>query len=156
MEAAGISAVFVEPVRTGVWTTGVASLPSSERFRWLRTSKKPEANWWPELLDPRAWRRTLSEFRELGLISSAEMDEALSLLRDPSLVDRIIGDFARIGIVGEQTNLLIGYLAATSRKLARPLGVLIQSSSAAGKSSVMEAVLDFVPEEEAGTEPVAG
>ncbi len=33
MEGAGIAAVFVEPVRTGVWTTGVASLPPSERFR---------------------------------------------------------------------------------------------------------------------------
>src|SRR5262249_25618898 len=43
MEAAGIAPIFVEPVRTGVWTTGVASLPPSERFRWLRASpKKPD------------------------------------------------------------------------------------------------------------------
>lgn len=81
-------------------------------------------------------------------LSDAERDEALALLRDPHLLDRVVDDFGRIGVVGEQTNLLIGYLAATSRKLQRPLGVLIQSSSAAGKSSVMEAVLDFVPEED--------
>lgn len=36
MEAAGIAPVFVEPIRTGVWTTGVASLPAAERHRWLR------------------------------------------------------------------------------------------------------------------------
>ena len=82
MEAAGISPVFVEPVRTGVWTTGVASLPASERFRWLRTSAKP-ANWRPELLDPAAWRRTLSQFRALGLVSETEIAETLSLL-DPA------------------------------------------------------------------------
>jgi len=50
--------------------------------------------------------------------------------------------------VGEATNLLAGYLAAVSRKLDAPLAVLIQSSSAAGKSSLMDAVLNLVPEEE--------
>ncbi|WP_240980022.1 hypothetical protein [Ramlibacter agri] len=48
----------------------------------------------------------------------------------------------------EATNKLVGYLAAVSRKLDRPLAVVIQSSSAAGKSSLMDAVLAFVPEEE--------
>jgi len=55
---------------------------------------------------------------------------------------------AACGVVGEATNLLTGYLAATSRKLERPLAVLIQSSSAAGKSSLMDAVLGLIPEEE--------
>ena len=31
--------------------------------------------------------------------------------------------------------------------LAKPLAVVVQSSSSAGKSSLMEAVLDFMPEE---------
>lgn len=39
-------------------------------------------------------------------------------------------------------------MAATSRKLAQPLAVLIQSSSAAGKTSLMDAVLAFMPPEE--------
>ena len=89
MEGAGIAAVFVEPVRTGVWTTGVASLPPSERFRWLRAASDREtrvgaaADWRPEFLDPGAWRRTLKEFHTLRLISDAEVDEALSVL-DPA------------------------------------------------------------------------
>jgi hypothetical protein len=53
-----------------------------------------------------------------------------------------------VGLVGEDTNKLVGYLAAISRKLDRPLGVVIQSSSAAGKSTLMDAVLAFVPEED--------
>lgn len=73
---------------------------------------------------------------------------ALALLRDPRLLDRILEDFERVGVVGEQTNLLLGYVASISRKLERPLAVVIQSSSAAGKSSLMDAVLDFVPEED--------
>ena len=73
---------------------------------------------------------------------------ALELLRDPHLLDRILADFERCGVVGETTNKLVGYLAAVSRKLERPLAVMVQSSSAAGKSALMSAVLAFVPEEE--------
>jgi hypothetical protein len=87
METAGIAPIFVEPVRTGIWTTGVASLPSSERFRWLRAASgqmgSEEANWRPEFLKPDAWKHRLQQFRELGLISEVETEEALSLL-DPA------------------------------------------------------------------------
>jgi hypothetical protein len=73
---------------------------------------------------------------------------ALELLQSPDLLGRIVSDFDACGIVGEATNKLTGYLAAVSRKLDRPLAVVIQSSSAAGKSSLMDAVLAFMPEEE--------
>ena len=43
---------------------------------------------------------------------------------------------------------LTGYLAAVSRKLDQPLAVIIQSSSAAGKTALMEAILSFVPPED--------
>jgi len=74
--------------------------------------------------------------------------EAFALLRSPDLITRILADFAACGLVGEETNKLVGYLAAISRKLDKPLGVVIQSSSAAGKSSLMDAVLSFVPDED--------
>jgi DNA primase catalytic core len=82
------------------------------------------------------------------LMSAEDTEEAMRLLRDPQLLDRILHDFSRCGVVGEETNKLVGYLAATSRKLDRPLAVILQSSSAAGKSSLMDAILDFMPEEE--------
>jgi DNA primase catalytic core len=77
-----------------------------------------------------------------------ERATALELLKAPDLLGRILQDFERCGVVGEENNKLVGYLAAVSRKLEEPLAVLIQSSSAAGKTSLMEAVLAFVPEEE--------
>ncbi len=81
-------------------------------------------------------------------LSEQERERALGLLKDPALVERIVGDFERVGMVGEQENCLIGYLAAVSRKLDRPLAVIVQSTSAAGKSALQEAVLSMVPEEE--------
>jgi len=81
-------------------------------------------------------------------MTEAERAEAKGLLSDPRLLERIVDDFGRCGVVGEETNKLTGYLAAVSRKLERPLAVIIQSSSAAGKSALMEAILAFVPPEE--------
>lgn len=78
-------------------------------------------------------------------MTPAAHEEALGLLEDPRLLERIVSDFDRCGVVGEETNKLAGYLAAVSRKLEQPLAVVIQSSSAAGKSALMESVLSFVP-----------
>jgi hypothetical protein len=81
-------------------------------------------------------------------LSAQEREAALGLLRDPKLLDRILADFAACGVVGEETNKLVGYLATVSRKLDNPLAIIVQSTSAAGKSALMEAVLAFVPPEE--------
>ncbi|MFP1868242.1 CHC2 zinc finger domain-containing protein [Lonsdalea quercina] len=90
---------------------------------------------------------------ETGDNTAAELDDdakadALTLLQDPNLIGRLTDDLAACGVVGESTNLVAGYLAAVSRKLDKPLAVLIQSSSAAGKSSLMDAVLNLIPPEE--------
>ena len=77
-----------------------------------------------------------------------EQAEALELLKSPDLLERILADFEACGIVGESTNKLTGYLACVSRQLDRPLAVIIQSTSAAGKSTLMESILAFIPEEE--------
>jgi hypothetical protein len=60
----------------------------------------------------------------------------------------VVVDFHACGVVGEDANLAMGYLAAVSRKLDEPLAVIVQSSSAAGKTSLMDAILAFVPEED--------
>lgn len=81
-------------------------------------------------------------------IAKEDEDAALALLRDPGLVDRLVADFDRTGLVGEPVNALVGYLAAISRKLATPLAIIVQSTSAAGKSALMDAVLRLMPEED--------
>ena len=81
-------------------------------------------------------------------LTNEEHAAALDLLKSPDLLNRILNDFAVAGVVGEETNKLAGYLACVSRKLEKPLAVMVQSTSAAGKSSLMDAVLSFMPEEE--------
>jgi len=82
------------------------------------------------------------------VISQSERDAALELLCDESLLSRILIDFNNAGVVGEESNKLVGYLACVSRLLAKPLAVMVQSSSAAGKSSLMDAILKLMPENE--------
>ena len=98
-----------------------------------------------ETLQENNHQETASDQVEL---TDDEKKEALNLLKDKDLLQRISHDFTQCGVVGESTNTLVGYLAGVSRKLDKPLAVIIQSTSAAGKSSVMDAVLNMMPEEE--------
>ena len=93
-------------------------------------------------------RKTLEPQPETAKISAEDRTAALDLLRDPRLMERILEDFTRCGVVGEETNKKVAYLAAVSRLLDAPLAIIVQSSSAAGKSSLMEAVLALMPEEQ--------
>lgn len=102
-----------------------------------------------EALQEHNIRRTLQpKVPEAVAISEAEREAALALLKSPDLIARIATDLEACGLVGEHANKLIAYLAATSRKLDTPLAVLVQSSSAAGKSTLMDAILALMPEED--------
>jgi DNA primase catalytic core len=91
--------------------------------------------------------KVLAPPEETALMTAEEQAAAMELLRDPRLLERVLEDFEKCGAVGEETNKKVSYLAAVSRMLAKPLAIVVQSSSSAGKSSLMEAVLDFMPEE---------
>ena len=81
-------------------------------------------------------------------LTPEEREAALTWLREPNLIGRLREAFHQAGIIGEETNTLVAYLAGVSRKLERPLAIIIQSASAAGKTTLMDAVLSFFPEED--------
>ncbi|WP_220486999.1 DNA primase [Pseudoalteromonas sp. SR45-1] len=96
--------------------------------------------------------KQLQEVLETDSAESVMSDEdrmkAIAFLKQPNLLSCIVEDFEACGIIGERVNTLTGYLAGVSRKLPKPLAVMVQSTSAAGKSSLMDAVLNFMPKEE--------
>jgi DNA primase catalytic core len=81
-------------------------------------------------------------------LTEVERTEALAWLQAPDLIGRLRVAFRSAGIIGEENNVLLAYLAGVSRKLERPLAIIVQSASAAGKTTLMDAVLAFFPEEE--------
>ena len=101
-----------------------------------------------EELATAATKKALEPKAQPYQMTDVERADALDLLTAPDLVDRIPTDLDRCGLVGEATNKLTLLLAAVSRKLERPLAVVIQSSSAAGKSALMDAILELLPDEE--------
>ena len=88
--------------------------------------------------------------QEEATIEITKEDEkiARSFLNHPDMFTELLTDFTTMGVTGEEVNKLVGYLAATSRKLADPLSVLIQSRSAAGKSTLQDAILSLIPDED--------
>lgn len=82
------------------------------------------------------------------ILTPEEREAALQWLQAPKLIERLREAFHQAGIIGEENNTLVAYLAGVSRKLERPLAIIIQSASAAGKTTLMDAVLSFFPEED--------
>ncbi len=88
-----------------------------------------------------------SQGKEAAEMTATEREEALQLLKDPNLLDRILDDMEKLGCVGEREALALGVLGTISRLLDKPLGLLLLARSGAGKTTVQDAVCDFVPEE---------
>ncbi len=74
--------------------------------------------------------------------------EAEAMGKSPNLIQLILDDYERCGLVGERANKLLCYLALTSRKMEKPLAVLILSSSGAGKTMLQDAAMGFCPPED--------
>jgi DNA primase len=100
------------------------------------------------LIDERAKAAETASVAPLPAMTAEDTTAALTWLKAPDLIERILTDVERVGLVGEPANALTAYLACVSRKLKAPLAVLIQSTSAAGKSMLMDTLLALIPEEE--------
>ncbi len=101
-----------------------------------------------EALQEKLIAKTLEPKTNTPQMKDDDVREAMDLLRDPDMLQRVLGDYERCGVVGERTNKLVAFIAAASRLLDAPLAIIIQSSSAAGKTKLMDAVLDFIPDEQ--------
>ena len=99
-----------------------------------------------ELQEQQIKARLSPEEQTTPTLSETETTEALELLKSPDLLNRITDDLTASGIVGEDTNKLAAYLGCVSRKLDKPLAIIIQSTSAAGKSTLMDSVIALMPE----------
>lgn len=100
-----------------------------------------------EQAQDRMLRRDEDAEPEVEPMSDIRREQALSLLRSPDLLSRTFGDLGALGLVGERENAAIIVLVAVSRLLPAPLGVVVMSSSSAGKSSLVNAALSLIPDE---------
>ncbi len=81
-------------------------------------------------------------------MSLEEESEAMKFLKTSNLIRNIIDDLTSLGYVGEDDNKLLLYLGATSRKLSKPISILIRSQSSTGKSFLISVICNLMPPED--------
>lgn len=81
-------------------------------------------------------------------LTDEQKTKAIEYLKAENLIEQTASDLQASGIVGEQTNSLILYIAMTSRKMHDPLSVICLAKSGVGKSYLMEKVAMCIPAED--------
>lgn len=82
-------------------------------------------------------------------ISEPEKQEALELLRSPTLLQRFLTDTERLGCVGQKFEKIALKLGATSGRLSdNPINITIKGESAGGKNFLMNSITDTEPPED--------
>lgn len=138
----------------------IAQRPATEMEDFIRAirSRFPEVAY-RQVLDFRNRIKTIQYFNkqkdkpgeqeELSSVMSESLQqEAIQLLQDPMLLDRISSGLTEIGIVGEDFNKICLWLFFLSRKLEKPIHAVVFGQSSSGKSEMVKKVLSTVPEED--------
>jgi hypothetical protein len=71
---------------------------------------------------------------------------ALELLSSPNFFPELLDAIQKDGVVGEERNALVIYIAATSRLFDKPLCLFVKGASSVGKNFLTDAVLKLFPE----------
>jgi hypothetical protein len=82
-------------------------------------------------------------------VSESEKQEALELIRSPTILQQFLTDTERLGCVGQNFEKIALKLGATSGRLSEnPINITIKGESAAGKNFLMNSVTDTEPPED--------
>lgn len=79
-------------------------------------------------------------------LSQEEEKTAKKYLSDKNLIKHLQNDFQQIGILGENENALILFLAMASHKYENPFSVLCLAKSGIGKSYLLKKLADCMPQ----------
>jgi len=81
-------------------------------------------------------------------VAEGDRREAELMGRDPALFDIVNQDHRVFGIVGEEDNIRLCFLASVSRKMNDPLAVMFVSSFGVGKNTIADQARDLCPPED--------
>lgn len=79
-------------------------------------------------------------------LSQEEEKTAKKYLTDKNLIQKLKNDFQQIGILGENENALILFLAMASHKYENPFSVLCLAKSGIGKSYLLQKLSECMPQ----------
>jgi hypothetical protein len=149
--------IVIEPDQGGDAVIGWlrrSSIAPRARLVRLRGTKDASALY---LADPdgfrAAFQRALDEAepypaiadREAEAAAAAAIETAGDLVLEPDILARFGAELGRAGLVGEDNNAKVLFLALTTRLFQRPVSVAVKGPSSGGKSYIVEVVLRFFP-----------
>ncbi|MCX5782591.1 MAG: hypothetical protein NT145_07840 [Elusimicrobia bacterium] len=101
-----------------------------------------------KFLERKVRNKLIQDKKRAPEMTDEEKQSAIDFLKASNLFELIESDITNLGYVGEQTNKILVYLIATSRKLESPLSGVIKAQSSSGKSQLMKAIVSLMPSEE--------
>jgi len=81
-------------------------------------------------------------------LTPVEEKAALDYLKDPQLMINTLRDIKTSGIIGEERNAMIAFIAYLSRKREKPLHIMCLGASGSGKTYLQEKIGELIPEED--------
>ncbi|MCD4786109.1 MAG: toprim domain-containing protein [Candidatus Eremiobacteraeota bacterium] len=81
-------------------------------------------------------------------LSDEDRQKAEEMAKNPRIFEEISTDIKTLGIVGEEDNSLMVYLAGTSRLMSKPLKLNLRGDPSTGKNYITDGVLSLFPESE--------
>ena len=93
----------------------------------------------------RATRDAQAREKEASPITPEAREAALQLSEDPALLHRAIRAIGELGVVGEEENRGLLYLALLSARTEAPISVLVKGRSSSGKSFLVKQTLTLIP-----------
>lgn len=157
LDGVGTIFVVIEPDRGGEavqdWLAK-STIAGRARLLTLGAFKDPSAL---HLDDPTRFRAHVEEAMQRAVsvpqalatqqatVKSEAWKRCRLLAESGCALDLFAGSIADVGLVGEERNTKLLYLAVTSRLLERPVSLAVKGPSSGGKSFVVEQVLRFFP-----------
>lgn len=90
-------------------------------------------------------RKIKEQLNEDQPLSEKELQIAERKLKSPTLLYDILKMVKRLGVVGEEQNVLLHYIIFTSRKLRQPLSATVKGDSSSGKSYTLLTTIKLFP-----------
>lgn len=78
-------------------------------------------------------------------LSAEDKRQALKLLKNKTLLNQLVAKLNTTGIIGEDENAVILFLALASHKFSNPFSVLCLAKSGMGKSYILQKLADCMP-----------
>ena len=82
---------------------------------------------------------------EKKALTDAEKKIAEDILKSPTLLYDILKMVKKLGVVGEEKNILLHYIILTSRNLKNPLSATVKGDSSSGKSYTLLTTIKMFP-----------